>query len=154
MVRLYPLRMGWEAQGIYGPVNIGCYNGSFKSETLPTALVTGDNSVTNTTKIRFVNTGNLPWFNDGKTQITTGDCSMFYDVVSWPACNVATSQIINASNSDKSWVDPGEVGEFDVVLSVPATRLPGIYGQPWVLVEACAEVMGCSYHTSTYSVVA
>jgi hypothetical protein len=30
----------------------------------------------------------------------------------------------------------------------------GNYGQQWVLVEAGAQTMGSSYHTSTYNVVA
>jgi hypothetical protein len=151
---VFEARLWMASAGIYWPVNIGCYDASFNSETPPTALVVGDNPVTNMTKIRFVNTGNLPWNNDSKTQLTTNGCSMFYDMVTWSACNVATSRVTNVSNTGKTSVDPGEVGEFDVVLSVPAATVPGNYGQQWVLVEAGFQTMGSSYHTSTYNVVA
>ncbi len=149
-------RLWFGSAGIYWPLTEGCYNGSFNSETLPSpGLVAGDNSVTNTTKIRFVNTGNLPWNNDGFTAlVATGGCSMFYDSLTWINCNTATAHVINVSNSSKSWVDPGEVGEFDVVLNVPPATLPGSYSQQWVINEQGIQTMGSSYHTSTYSVLA
>ncbi len=143
--------------GIFWPLTEGCYNGTFVGETLPTpGLVPGDNPVTNTTKIRFTNTGNLTWYNDGwfRLAYVGSGCSPFYDSATWINCNRASSHVLNVSNPGKSWVDPGETGEFDVVLNVPATTLPGSVGNPWSLVDEWAMWLPSAGHTSTYTVVA
>jgi len=153
---LVELRTWLNSAGIFWPITVGCYNGSFQSETPPSpGLVAGDLPVTNTTKIRFVNTGNVPWRNDGWTRLAYvgGGCSTFADPT-WIRCDRVTGSFTNVSNSSKSWVDPGEVAEFSFVLDVPATTLPGTYSQAWQLVNEWAQWMGSSYHVSHYTVLA